>query len=486
MTESGRVRSAIVGALLGALLFPNVAHAATFEWTKIGPTAANYAQPGLARTSDGILHVAWVAENAVDSGQRDINWVSIDQQGDPGVINAIQTGWSFIEPVPDLVVTPDGSLRALWGGTRSIDPGETNAGGVSTAIAPASGSPWTLQTGPVAEGDGFGASIAATFASDGTPFLIAGNAFVHRSLDPSAPNSEYHSAGTEAYGANIATDDVSGDVFAIWFSGTAGSPGVFAREVDTATGAPAAPEMLMPGSVTDFEGDGYSINPIARTPLVARPGGGLYSAFAAGYPSIDRIILWRIGDPTSRTMVRAPSLGEKVAVAATPDGRLWVLWVDESTPRPKIYAAVSDDTISSFSAPFSVQVPLSAGEFVAVFEIDADATADGADVFVNLSDADFSGTSLWHIRLPESPPWTDEADTLNGTATADFLFGGGGGDTLNGKGGADQLLGGDGRDRLDGGAGKDTLNGGKGKDTCFVTKGDRTKSCEVIKERRHI
>ena len=485
MTRRGICSTVIVVVLVGALLSGSSAGAATNQWSRIGPSKVNFAQPGLARTADGILHMVWVTDNDSGTGE-DINWIPIDTQGDPGVTSPVQAGWNYINPVPDLILAPDGSLRALWGGQRSLDPAETNIAGAQTATAPASGTPWMLQIGIIAVGDGFGGAMMGTYASDGTPFLISERAFVHRGLDPNTPNFDYHSAGTEAYGANIATDDATGEIWTVWYSGTTNNHGVFAREADPATGAPAAPETLMPGSVSMFNGDDYSLNPIARMPLVARPGGGVYTVYGAGYPTVEKILLWKMGEATSETVHRGSNLDEAVALAAGPDGRLWALWVDQSGSRPKIQFATSDENVGSWAGPFAVQLPRAAGDFVSLYEIDADAVFTSIDVLVNLSDGTDPNTSFWHIRLPESPEWTDGSDTLNGTASADFLFGGGGGDTLNGKGGADQLLGGDGGDRLDGGAGKDTLNGGKGKDTCFVTKGDRTKSCEVIKGRRRI
>ena len=50
----------------------------------------------------------------------------------------------------------------------------------------------------------------------------------------------------------------------------------------------------------------------------------------------------------------------------------------------------------------------------------------------------------------------------------------------------DSLQGQDGRDRLlsNDGDGRDVVKGGAGKDTCIVDKGDRRRSCEVVKVTR--
>lgn len=77
------------------------------------------------------------------------------------------------------------------------------------------------------------------------------------------------------------------------------------------------------------------------------------------------------------------------------------------------------------------------------------------------------------------------SDDLDGGSGDDLLTGAGGGDNLVGADGTDVLKGGGGKDVLDGGRGKDKLIGGKGRDTCYVTKGDKTKGCERVVQKRH-
>ena len=316
---SVRAKGAVALALIIVLTGAVPAGAASFEWTKVGKSAANFAQARLARTGDGVLHLAWVADNVADPLTRDILAAVISPAGALGSKTAIQSGWSHIDPVPDLLVAPDGSLRAFWGGTRSIAQGDPNQFGVSTATAPASGTPWTFQVGNVTQGSEFGGGVAATYSTDGTSLQVSGNAFVHRGLSPATPNYDYHAAlgGCCAYGGNIATDKVSGEIFIVWYADTRPNTdpvGVYARQVDPASGAPAAAPIRMPGSVTMYNGREESSNPIARIPLEARAGGGLYTIFAGGYPSLNKVLLWRLGDPTSTTVATSSDLNHAVDV----------------------------------------------------------------------------------------------------------------------------------------------------------------------------
>ena len=461
------------------LLAATPAAAGTLTWTRVGEIGVNFGVPGLARTANGILHVTWVTESAADDSKTDLLNARVSPDGTPGPSEVLQGGWSYIDPWSDLVVTPQGSLRAFWSG---INPPND---GTSTATASAAGTPWTIQPGDVADQLG---GPAATFALDGTSFQVSETAEVHRGLDPATPNHDYHAAlgGCCSYGANIATDLVSGEIFILWYSNATGNDGFYIREVDPSTGAPASAPTVVAGSRTTYQGTEHTIYPIARLPLEARPGGGIYTAFGGGYPSVDKILLWQIGD-ASPTTIATGDFNDDVGLAIAPDGRVWVLYVPETaTGRPKVFGRVSNPDVTEWSPPISLTVPASLGDFVSLSQVDANAGSDFVDVFVNLSDGTAPTQSLWHARFPSAPEWTDGNDNLSGSNSTDFIFGGAGNDQLSGRGGADQLLGGDGADTLDGGKGKDLLNGGPGKDKCFVTKGDKTKGCEVVRARRNI
>ena len=103
---------------------------------------------------------------------------------------------------------------------------------------------------------------------------------------------------------------------------------------------------------------------IARGPLVARAGGGVYAAGTAGYPTLERVLVWRLdASGVTRKLVGGPEDGEAdlgvydPALAAAPDGRIWVAWVDRRPGGTRIVARRSNKQATSFGAPVTAAPP---------------------------------------------------------------------------------------------------------------------------------
>ena len=116
------------------------------QWTRLPGTVINFAEPGLARTGDGVLHVVYTRRNG---NKEDLIHLEVSPNGNVGSDAVALGGWSSMSH-PDLLRMPDGSLRAFFGGIRSTNAGETN-NSMNTATAPASGAPWTLKPGKAAQ-----------------------------------------------------------------------------------------------------------------------------------------------------------------------------------------------------------------------------------------------------------------------------------------------------------------------------------------------
>lgn len=484
--------AALAGAalMMAASLVGPVSAGGPGRWTSLGLNSANFTVPGLERTTDGSLTVVWPRPNGT-SDNDDVVSTVIGAGGEVGTPTQLLTNWSFVWPVIAAVSDTNG-VRAFWGGsTPQLDSGLWSSLG--------SGAPPTTWSAPAkvyANGDAPG----VTRSLDGTfyqAFYVGGQGLrVHKGLDPATPLSqEYHfsqfSERCCPYSQNMATDQVTGDIWLIWYS-SASHPtdanaclcGVFAQKVDPTTGNPVGPPLHMPGSSTVFNGTETSSmigNQIQVTSRPASEGGGVYVTYLGGYPSYEKVLLWKLGASSSRTIAAvAPLSGvflRNSTVTADPNGRIWVVWLQDD----KIKAAISDAGAVNFAPAITIPDP-SDPSVSSPYNIFSDAQSDRVDVLVNYATG--NGTALWHTQIKAVPEWTAGADTITGTGGKDVLYGGGGADTLKGAGGNDALYGGDGNDKLDGGSGKDLINGGKGKDTCFKTKGDRFKSCEVIKTRR--
>jgi hypothetical protein len=131
---------------------------------------------------------------------------------------------------------------------------------------------------------------------------------------------------------------------------------------------------------------------LQRTPIVARAGGGVYVAYPGGYPTTNRVLLWRIADSKSAVLGISKS-DHIVGLAADPAGRLWVFWVERSTM--KVFARRSNKSATKFGPAVKVSVPK--GQQSA-FKIDGNAQAGALDVVALLGDA--SGKQAqWHTQF---------------------------------------------------------------------------------------
>jgi hypothetical protein len=391
------IRLACLALLATALVAaPTAAAGGPGKWTQLGDAnLQNIDQVALARTPDGALHAVWTIPAANnDSLVHD----AIAPDGTAAAPNVITGSWASIEPVPDLLTTPDG-LRVFFGGIRTTNANEPNSN-MNTATAPASGASWDLFVGSTATSDAaYGADAGGALLSDGTPLLSWGSTgtgvFTHRGLDPNTPNYPLQSqlGGCCGYSPDIAVDSKTGDPFAVWYSNATGKLGVFAQSLDPSTGAPSGAPVQMPGSTTSFNGQPQSSQQLQRTPIVARAGGGVYVAYPGGYPTTTQVRLWRIAD--KKSAVLATSNHDHIAsLAAAPDGRLWVFWVERGA-RSQVFARRSNTSATKFGP--AVKLSLPKGEQSA-FKIDGDAQASRLDIVALLGNA-AGQQAQWHTQV---------------------------------------------------------------------------------------
>ncbi|MDQ3914561.1 MAG: hypothetical protein M3323_04405 [Actinomycetota bacterium] len=412
----------------GLLAAPSADAGAPGNWTKIGNPSANFAQPGLARTADGTLHLVWVRANPGNAAADDLVHTAIAPNGTVGPTTVVQSAWASIWPVPDMVPAPGGGLRAFWGGIRSTSSGETHTN-ISTASAPPEGSPWTLQSGDVSEGAGGSASsIGAAVAPDGTPLFAwtpSGGGFVHRGLDPASPNHEFDTPGGGccSYDPDLATDASTGEMWVAWYSNQTDAEGVWIQEIDPSTGQAVGAPARMPGSFTPFQGNDESSQEIQRTPIAAREGGGVFVAYSSGYPVTLRILVWKVGTPNPLVVARHGSRElSNPALAADPEGRLWVLWSQPNASGvPVIFARRSNLAATRFGATVPLRAPRGLSECNSLYSLTTAAQTDRLDVVANFADGCSGGrVAFWHTQL--RPGLTLSADPRTFTRRATVTF----------------------------------------------------------------
>jgi hypothetical protein len=392
----GRIALAAIAALALSLAAPAAALAGTpGHWTRVTPTTGqNIDQVDLVRTADGALHVAWRAKNATDPTKEDLFQSTVQTNGTVNAPAPVELGWATLEN-PAIVLDP-GGLRTFWGGIRTTDPGETQTE-LSTATAPASGSPWTLTPGNVVKDDAsYGGNAAATVAGGQFWQTWAGTSgvWVHRGLDENTPDANLQDAlgGCCGYDPGIVTEPAGGAPVVAWASNASGKTGVWAQALDPASGNPVGAPALMPGSATN----GNTNQQLARTPIAVRPGKpGAYVAYPGNYPTTTRVIVWKVGAPRSAVVASGAGEHRTVTLAGAADGRVWVLWEQrQASGAPRVYARRSNPAVTSWGETVSVAPPAGATDG---WNLDADAQPAVVDVVGSFTTQ--PGIAAWHTQL---------------------------------------------------------------------------------------
>ena len=352
------------------------------QWTRLPGTVLNFAEPGLARTGDGVLHVLYTRRNGT---KEDLVHLEISSAGQVGPDAVALGGWSAMSH-PDLLRLPDGSLRAFFGGIRSTNPGETN-NAMNTAIAPAAGTPWTLKPGKAAQATyAYATGVAgAGLAKDGTPISTwsgsPGLGF-HYGIDTSTPDGTIPQTGCCLYTPDVAVDSASGQAWVGFHSNENAAPGLYVNAIGP--GGPQGGRKLAPASVTGKS----SIYPGNRTSLTGRIGaGGVYLFYGQGYPTFKTIALWKVDTARPHLVIKADR-NEHANVAAAPDGRLWLMWEQNGT----IYAARTNRTATRVGAVNAIKPPSGA----TIYRLNGEGSAGPLDLIANMS---AGGQNLFHQQV---------------------------------------------------------------------------------------
>jgi len=343
-------------------------------WTRLPGTVTNRAEPGLARTSDGALHVVYVRKNGTKS---DLVHVAVKPSGKVGDDAVATGGWSAMAD-PDLLRMPDNTLRAFFGGILPF------ASGLHTATAPASGRPWTLQPGRAAQSVYAYATgvTGAGLAKDGTPISTwsgsPGLGF-HYGVDAADSDHTVPSSGCCLYNPDIAVDSGSGQAWVGFYSNEDAGPGVYVNAIGPS--GPQGARRLALESVTGKS----SIFPGNRTPIIGRIGAsGVYLAYGQGYPTFKTLALWRVDSAKPQIVIKADGM-KHANVGAAPDGRLWLMFERSGT----IYATRTNKAATKIG-PFSTLKPPGSKT---VYQLGGEGSAGPLDLIAN------DGQGLWHQQV---------------------------------------------------------------------------------------
>ena len=373
----------ILAAALALIAAPAADAAVWRQVTASG--GAGIDQVGLVRTSDGVLHVAWHKDG-------DLLHTAI-RGGRVGATSPIQSGWTGHMDAA-LTAVP-GGIRAVWGAIRSTDTSDPNQD-LNTALSTDGGTSWQLTPGSIIPrgAQAYGSDAAATTLPDGTVLEAwAGTlgTWVHSGLDPATPNFDYQAPlGTYGYNPGLAAD-AGGRAMMAWFSSGSTRLGVVAQGVN-ADGSPAGAAMTMPGSQVMQGGSSLS-----KTSIVARAkSGGFYVGYALGYPTANRVRVWRVGASSAKLLARTDA-NSQVTLAADGNGRIWAVWSDGTFGDTHVLAARSNPEATEFGAPVDAGAVRGAHS---TYSVDASATASALDILALFGTGTSSGgaTYVAHIR----------------------------------------------------------------------------------------
>ncbi len=361
-----KVRCVIVAVLIAGC---GAAPAGAAPWKRVTtPDGSSTDQVGLARTADGVLHLAW--DHPTGPNTEDLRHTVITPAGRVGATSPIQSGWTGFTNTA--LVDEPGGLRAFWGGFRTTDTSDPQRE-TNTALSTDGGTSWALQPGQVNPigAQSYASSHAATVRRDGSTMqAFAGTlgTWIHVGLTPATPNHNYMAGLQYGNDPNLATDATDRTVMA-WYSSAAGRLGVLAQDVN-ADGSPGPGPLTMPGT------GAMNVGMLGRTPLVARSGGGFYVA----YPTPGGVRVWRVGRGNAPVVARIDN-SPAVAIAAAGDGRIWVLWT-KGFGDPDVLARRSNKGATTFGATVNAG---HAKDAVQAYRLDANVAGNALDVLANFN-----------------------------------------------------------------------------------------------------
>jgi hypothetical protein len=389
-----RLFASIAAVWVAAALAPTTAGAtAPGHWDPVtAPAGANIDQVALLRDSGGSLHVVWHQEPQGSSVGTALIHTVISAAGKVGAPQTIVSGWAGIGDAA-IMRAGNGSIQLFVPATRSadaLDPFQSIEEWTSTD----DGATWTVAPAPIAFNGGFADPLGGAIGPDGaTPFVSWGTTdglFVHRGTDPNVASANLQSASGFAccgYDPAVVTDSATGSVVVAWYAIVDQGDAVYARTVDPGTGAPSGTTMRMPGTLgTD--------SPDQRIGLTAIPGQpGTYAVYTGGGVTSSRVLVWKVGSPTSVKVATIPGGEARTpAIAVTPDGRLWVAWAAKG----RIWARRSNPTRTVWGATTSIPVR---SHTDTVYKTALSAQANVLDVLAAFSPSSTGGVQTWHSQI---------------------------------------------------------------------------------------
>jgi hypothetical protein len=326
-------------------------------------------QVGLARSSDGVLHVAWRHQALT----QDLFQTPIAASGRVGSPVTIVSGWASVGS--PALVGQGPVLSVFFPGTATLTTGDPTYG-LDAVRSFDAGASWRLSPTAIARNQFAFARTPAAAAVSGSyvqAWYGTDVTVVHTGLDPNIPPVGGYGIGTDqalATAANV--HGQAGQVMVAWCNELGASTGVFLARVDpyTSNGARIGGVVALRDTgrcPADTRVALVSFRDIPRD----SPGGEPYFYTAASSANGRRVRVYVIAQGrvvAVQTLAGGPSIKQQIAIAAGPSGRVWVGWRDSDTGDLVFRRS---DSRSGFVYGAAVTVRLPPGQTISQLALDA-------------------------------------------------------------------------------------------------------------------
>jgi hypothetical protein len=352
------------------------------SWTKISRnTVGIIYQASMTRTSNGVLHIVYPHDPS--GGGTTLGHTALNTDGSVVRQNDVLVdGWSTMDSTP-VVVDGAGGLHTVFAGIHDLGAGFFDDGRMYLADATDdTGASWTLPSQAV----GLSHSAYGTYGTgavelaDGTPVAAwpLNNTLTWHVGTGAGADQTYTSPQCCLYDVTLVRDGST--VWAGWYQNgsTSGTNGFFALQIYPSVGS----VQKAPGSSVGTD----SIPWLTRTAMAARVGGGAYLAYCVGYPTCDKVRIWKLGTATTAD-VPSSRYATAIGLSSGPSGRLWVAWSDNI---PRVRAVRTGSNGLAMGAVRTLGHP---SGHPSVYNLVIEGSRARGDVVVNVGDG------FWHTQV---------------------------------------------------------------------------------------
>lgn len=364
---------------------------AAAHWSRVTSAGlSTSADIGLARGSDGTLHVLWV--KGATTGHHNVVDTPISASGKIGSTATIAAD-QFLVTDPDATVTPSG-LAAVWNGISTSSPSSPT--GTFEATRPLRGGHWAVTANiPPLPGLPFtSSSDSAATGSDGKPWVAFTGSSSLAVLHIGHAEQQIPPTTCCVDDSGLATDGSTGTTWISYVSLISGHEGVFAQKLAASGGASGKPILLPKSSAS---GRGVPL-PNQRIGITGRGKGkaGVYAIYGNAGKISRALSVIKVGTKTPATIATF-SLSEQLGgatITAGPKGQMWAAWFFGDGTPPGLFVRMTGTSSATFGKTSRIALPSGTSQVLKVY---INAQASKLDVLALLNRN--GSTAYWATQV---------------------------------------------------------------------------------------